>query len=233
MSAETSSPPRGADAGAREDEPPAIAATTDPELEGSALPATPAVLAARADDARRRRIRLAALFVVLVALFGIGWASGLDAYLDRDRIRALVEGWGALGPLAFAVLFAVGELVHVPGWVFVGAAIVVWGPYLGALFAFFGANVSVTFSFLLVRTIGGKAFDTVDRPLVRRLLARLDEYPVLVVAALRVVLFALPALNYGLALTRIRLRDYVLGSALGLIPPIVVLTALFSAALGG
>lgn len=213
-------------------EPAVLATTADPELEGVAIPASPAVLAARADAKRRQRIRLGALFVVLVALFGVGWALGLDEYLDRERIRTLVESWGVFGPLAFVVLFAVGELAHVPGWVFVGAGIVVWGPFVGGLLGFVGANVSVSFAFLLVRTIGGKAFDSIERPFVRRLLARLDEYPVLVVAALRSVLFALPALNYGLALTRIRFRDYALGSALGLIPPMIVLTVIFSMAIG-
>lgn len=216
--------------------PVAPADQADPSLEAglpaAPVPATPAVLAARATERRRQRIRLAALVLVFVALFGVGYGLGLDEYVEAERIRALVESWGALGPLAFIVIFALGELMHVPGGVFVAGAIVIWGPYVGGLIGFVGANVSVAFSFVFVRTIGGKALDTIERPLVRRLLARIDEHPVLVVAALRSIFFALPALNYALALTRIRFRDHALGSALGLIPQLIGIAVIVSTALG-
>jgi uncharacterized membrane protein YdjX (TVP38/TMEM64 family) len=54
------------------------------------------------------------------------------------------------------------------------------------------------------------------------LLGRLDAHPVRVVALLRVVLIHSPQLNYALALSSLRYRDYLLGSALGLVLPVAV-----------
>jgi uncharacterized membrane protein YdjX (TVP38/TMEM64 family) len=187
---------------------------------------------ARAEAKRAARLRLAVVAVVIVVVFLVGWQLGLAEYFDRERLRTLVEGLGAWGPVAFVVLFAVGELVHVPAWVFIGVAVVIWGPVVGGALGFLGANVSVIFSFALVRGIGGKAFDGIDRPIVKRLLARLDDRPITVVVALRILLVALPALNYGLALTRIRFRDYAIGSALGLVIPCTLLTIAFWLGIG-
>ena len=47
------------------------------------------------------------------------------------------------------------------------------------------------------------------------------------VAILRAILAMAPPLNYALALTGVSLRDYVIGSAIGL-APIILILAIFS-----
>ena len=53
------------------------------------------------------------------------------------------------------------------------------------------------------------------------------QCPIRTVAILRVTLVMFPPLNYALALSSIKFRDYVARSLLGLIPPILVLTVFF------
>lgn len=79
---------------------------------------------------------------------------------------------------------------------------------------------SVCFSFLIVHSIGGRALSEIERPFVRRTLSRLDERPIRTVVVLRLMLWLSPALNDSLALSDIRFRNYLIGSFLGLIPPI-------------
>ena len=52
------------------------------------------------------------------------------------------------------------------------------------------------------------------------MLARLDERPVTTVIVLRTLLWLAPPLNYALALSSIRFRHYLIGSALGLLLPV-------------
>jgi uncharacterized membrane protein YdjX (TVP38/TMEM64 family) len=59
------------------------------------------------------------------------------------------------------------------------------------------------------------------------MLGHLDARPIRTVFALRLVLWLAPALNYALALTRARFRDYAIGSALGLILPVAGAAILF------
>ena len=139
---------------------------------------------------------------------------------DPERIRALLEAAGVWSVPVFVVAFSVGQLLRIPGPIFVGIAILAYGRAIGTLAAVLGAMVSVTVSFIIVRTIAGQPLAYVQRPIVRRLLSQIDKHPVALVAILRLIFQTAPPLNYALAMTQVRLRDHLIGSALGLPLPI-------------
>ena len=87
--------------------------------------------------------------------------------------------------------------------------------------------VSVSFSFFVVRAIAGKPLSQIERPFFKKILARLDRQPIRVVLVLRLLLFLSPKLNYALALTNVRFRDYLIGSALGILLPLGGVSLLF------
>jgi uncharacterized membrane protein YdjX (TVP38/TMEM64 family) len=87
--------------------------------------------------------------------------------------------------------------------------------------------VSVSFGFVVVRAIGGQPLAAIKQPRVRALLDRLDRRPILTVALLRLIMWVAPALNYALALSSVRYRDFAIGSAIGLALPMALLAALF------
>jgi uncharacterized membrane protein YdjX (TVP38/TMEM64 family) len=165
--------------------------------------------------------RLAALLALIVALIVIGRVTGLHERLNIEYLRATVPALGVWGVLVFIAAFCVGELIHVPGIVFVAVSVLVYGPFLGFGVGLLGAAISVSVSFWVVRAVGGKALTEIDKPIVRKMMAELDRRPVRAVAIMRLVLFLFPPLNYALALSSVRFRDYLIGSTLGLIPPIL------------
>jgi len=170
--------------------------------------------------------RLAALIAVTVVLVALGKSSGLGAYFSADGLRSLTHAAGVWGPILFVLVFCVGELVHVPGVVFVAAAVLAYGRAGGGALAFAGAVVAVSVSFVIVRGIGGKPLAAIRWPLARRILSGLEERPVRTILVLRLLLWMAPQLNYALALSNVRFRSYVVGTALGLIAPITGLVLL-------
>ncbi|MFK7988206.1 MAG: TVP38/TMEM64 family protein [Sandaracinaceae bacterium] len=172
----------------------------------------------------KRRLRIAGVVLLFVGSIAVAKLTGLDAYLDRETVRTFMVEAGPLGFFAFLGIFAVGELLHVPGWVFVGAATLAYGQPLAAVAAYSGALVSVTVSFFVVRAIGGQSLSEIKRPIVRRIMAKLEEHPIRTVALLRLILWVTPALNYALAMSKLRFRDYFLGSALGLLLPMPLMS---------
>lgn len=165
--------------------------------------------------------RLLGLLLVLGGLVAVGRATGLHQRFTLEGLRATVLAAGPLGPPAFALAFCLGELLHVPGLLFVAVGLLVWGPAWGGALSFAAALASVSCTFALVRAVGGQPGKALERPaFARRLLDRLEERPVRTVALLRAVLVLSPPLNYALALTGLRFRDHLLGSALGLVLPI-------------
>lgn len=171
--------------------------------------------------------RLLALAGVLVATVVLGRALGIGEWLSVEGVRRTVEAYGLLGVAAFVVLFAVGELLHVPGLVFVAAAVALWGPALGGGAAAVGALVSLVTSFVVVRGVGGSHRPEVRWAFVQRLLSGLERRPIATVAFLRAVLILSPPVTYALALSPVRFRDYLVGSAVGLVPPLSIAVVVF------
>jgi uncharacterized membrane protein YdjX (TVP38/TMEM64 family) len=173
------------------------------------------------------RARMLALALVVVVSYVVAEQTGLTAYLTRDQIREQMEALGPFGAVLFIGLFTVGELAHVPGWVFVGAAILAYGQLMGGLLSYAGAQVALAAAFVVVRAIGGDALSAIERPFVKRMLAAVDSRPVLAVAGLRAILLMTPALTYALAMTRVRFWPYVAGNLIGLAVPIALMAYFF------
>ncbi len=165
--------------------------------------------------------------LLFAGLFALGKLTGLVERLDTNTVRTTIVDAGAWGVLAFIMIFAFGELIHVPGMVFVAAGILAYGGTLGFGICLLGALVSVSASFVIVRAVGGQALANARSPLMQRMLDRLDKHPVITVAALRGVFWLAPPLNFALAMTKLSFRHHLLGSAAGLIAPILAASVFF------
>jgi uncharacterized membrane protein YdjX (TVP38/TMEM64 family) len=173
------------------------------------------------DDKRRRTLRLVGLAAVVIALAIVGATTGIRDHFTVDALRRQAVGAGALGVLIYIAAFCAGELLYVPGTVFIVAAVLAWGRLAGGVIAFAGSMLAVILTFVLVRAAGGKALGESTRPWVRRAMAGLDAHPIRVVFVLRLILWTSPPLNYAFALSSLRFRDHLIGSALGLALPIL------------
>jgi uncharacterized membrane protein YdjX (TVP38/TMEM64 family) len=171
--------------------------------------------------------RLALVGVVFAALLLAGRLSGVAKNLTPEGLRAFTLAAGAWGALAYIAAFSLGQLVQLPGMLFVAAGLLAYGKFWGGGLAWIGALTSVSVTYFVARGVGGSPFQAIENPRVKRILARIETHPLLTVVALRLFLTTSPPLNYALALSGIRFRHYFLGSALGLTPAIV-LAALLS-----
>lgn len=169
------------------------------------------------------------LFVLLFAgvlLIGAEWL-GLRSNLNPEALRGVLQEHPLYGLLAFVLLFALGNLAQIPGWIFLAAAVLAFGRTWGGVATYVAATISCLFSFLTIRLIGGDALRQLDNALARKLFARLDAQPVRSVLLLRLLFQTAPALNYALALSGVRFRHYLLGTLLGLPLPIALYCLFF------
>jgi uncharacterized membrane protein YdjX (TVP38/TMEM64 family) len=169
-----------------------------------------------------RRIAAAIAVVALGACALVARRSGVDGPMLQRELLAL----GCLAPPLFLVIFAAGELLHLPGILFVLVARVVFGPSMGFVLGYAGALCAVTLSFTVARHVVSAARATKEpwRPkwrFLRRAFDRLEAHPIQMIALLRLVLWLAPPLSYALASTNIRPRDHVIGSAIGLVVPVL------------
>lgn len=163
-------------------------------------------------------LRLGLLAALIGGLYLGAMLTGVADDFTVDGLRAQVAEAGHWGAIVFVLCFVIGNLIHLPGMLFVVAALLAWGRTDGAIIALVGGLLACTSSFVIVRAVGGTPLAEPRHPWVRQILGHLDRRPIPVIAALRIGFQFSPPVNYALAMSSVRLRDYVLGSALGLVP---------------
>jgi uncharacterized membrane protein YdjX (TVP38/TMEM64 family) len=175
----------------------------------------------------RHHFRLVLVALVLAALWASFHFSGVSTAEAIGFIREHFEQNAALGLLIFALLFALGNLMHIPGWLFLASAVLALGPYWGGLATYVAACVGCTLSFAFIRLLGADALRRLDKPWAQRLFAQLDERPFRSVLLLRLVFQTVPTLNAALALSGVRFGSYFWATVLGLPVPIALQVAFF------
>ena len=173
----------------------------------------------------RRWIKPTAGLLVLGGLTWAGASYNLSTHPSLEQVRSMVQSLGAYGAVACAGLCAGAVLLHIPEIVLIAIRGVLFGSVKGFLLGWIGSVAGSTCSFLIARYFMRNAvwwallsrFDRIQA--IDERLARRGFWTILV---LRLVLFMAPPLNWAIGVTRVRLRDYVLGSALGVVPCIAV-----------
>ena len=173
------------------------------------------------------KIRLLVLALVIFCIYTVVHKTGLLQQADSENIRDLVAGTGLFGVLIYFSIFTIGQLLYIPGMVFVAAAALAFGQGLGIFYGMTGAAISITVSFFLVRYIGGTPLATTRRRWIRPAVARLDTQPFKSIFIMRFIFSTAPWLNYLLAMSSVSYRHYISASLLGIIPQ-AVLTVYFA-----
>lgn len=169
---------------------------------------------------------LAVLCCAALAWAGIDWL-GLREGFRLAALRELLTEHRLGGLLAFSLLFAIGNLAQIPGGVFLAAAVLTFGRTWGGIATYLAASFACLAGFVTIRAIGGGALRRIDHALARRILDRLDLQPVRSVFYLRLLFQTMPAMNYALAMSGVRLRHLLLGTVLGLPLPIAIYCVFF------
>jgi uncharacterized membrane protein YdjX (TVP38/TMEM64 family) len=172
-----------------------------------------------------KRILLVLLFLaLLLALFQL---SGLRAHFSLEFLRQHLLENKLSGLAIFVLLFAVGNLLQIPGWIFLAAAVLALGRTWGGLASYVAAIISCGFTFFTIRWLGGDALRELSNPFARKLFSQLDARPITSVTLLRVLFQTVPPLNYALALSGVKFHHYLIGSLLGLPLPIFLYCLFF------
>lgn len=175
----------------------------------------------------RRYRRLFGVLLFLGVLLAVFEVSGLREHFNLATLRQLIQEHQAGGLFLFVLLFALGNLIQIPGWVFLAAAVLTLGRWWGGAVTYVAAVTSCVFTFLTIRALGGDALRLMRNRVAVRILRELDARPIGSVALLRTLFQTVPALNYALAMSGIRFRDYLLGTLLGLPLPIALYCLFF------
>ena len=172
-----------------------------------------------------QRLFIVALFLIL--LFAVFELSGLRQHFNLDFLRQQIVQHQLLGLGLFVLLFSLGNLIQIPGWIFLAAAVLALGRIGGGLATYVAASVSCALTFFLIRFVGGDALRQLENQTVNKILRHLDDHPVRSTFIARTLFQTAPPLNYALALSGVKFNHYMLGTLLGLPLPIFLYCVFF------
>ncbi len=197
-------------------------ALIDPER-----PAAPEVLVQEfvpPELARPMAGRVAGFAAVMLglAVFAMAWRwTPLREWLAPGSLLELANAPAA--PLALLGAYVVAGLLGVPVSLLIIATCFTYEPLAAALYAIAGSLLSAVVNYGVGRMIGRNAVRRIAGARLNEITRRLARNGPLAVAALRLLPIAsFPKLNLVAGASRIRPRDFLLGTGVGLLPPILL-----------
>jgi uncharacterized membrane protein YdjX (TVP38/TMEM64 family) len=166
-----------------------------------------------------------------LALFGaLGVAVVVTALVvgvpEADRLREDVDGLGGWAPLVFVLGYAAITLLPLPKNVLSVAAGLLFGLAEGVAVVLPGAVLGAVAAFGLGRALGRGAVERFTGVRVARVDAALARRGVVAVLVSRLIpVLPFTGINYAAGLTAVRFRDFLLGTAIGVVPGTVAYVA--------
>ncbi|MEM8932178.1 MAG: TVP38/TMEM64 family protein [Acidobacteriota bacterium] len=160
---------------------------------------------------------------VLLIVAAVAWLLHQASPWITPKVTAFLDWVDALGfwaPVVYVVGYAVATVAFIPGSLLTMAGGILFGVVQGTALVFVGATIGSSIAFLIARYVargaierrldGNTRFQVIDQAIG-------GDGARLVFLLRLVPFFPFIWLNYGLGLTRVRFRDYVLG-AFGMLP---------------
>jgi uncharacterized membrane protein YdjX (TVP38/TMEM64 family) len=162
----------------------------------------------------------------LTQIGGIEQALNLVETMQQQLLGVLewIDGLGIIAPVAFIGLYILVTVALLPASVVTLGAGVVFGVVKGSLLVFVGAMLGATAAFLVGRYLARDwvAERIAERPKFQAIDTAIAQEGRRVILLLRLSpVFPFNLLNYGLGLSQVSLKDYVLGT-LGIVPGTVM-----------
>ncbi|GAB4064713.1 VTT domain-containing protein [Ancylobacter sonchi] len=177
---------------------------------------------------RRWRMLLGAL-AGLAVIGGLALAWSYSPFAEPDR---LIQAFARLAeapwaPLAVIAAFVAGGFIAFPVTLLIVATVAVFDGWAGAVLAGTGAVASALATYAVGRTLGARLVRRFIGPRINRIRRRLANRGVLAVTTVRLVPAApFSFVNLVAGAVGIPFAEYLAGTVLGLMPGLIVMTAL-------
>lgn len=150
---------------------------------------------------------------------------------DLDTVQSTVESTGAWGPVVYVALHVLLTLVPVSKNLLAGVAGALFGLVGGIALSWVASMISAVVTFAIARRLGRTAVASMTGPRIDRVEEIMRQQGLLAVIVARVTpVIPFTIVNYGAGITAVTSRDFVLGTAIGILPGTVGYAALGASA---
>ena len=179
--------------------------------------------------AYRYFLRVILLLLMVVGMAAVWRWTPLSDWLDIERVETAAE-WiqnSRFTPLLVLAAYIIGGLAVIPVTLMIIATVSVFGPWPGAAYALLGSELAALVSFAIGHILGHDGVRRITGSRINRLSQLLSERGILTIVTLRIVPVApFTVINIIAGVSDIRLRDFAIGTFVGMIPGIFAIALL-------
>lgn len=141
----------------------------------------------------------------------------VKTYLTAEELSRFLETVGFWAPLVYIAFYSLGVCLFVPGTLLTGLGAAIFGAYWGFVYVWIGAMLGASAAFFIGRTLGRDFAASLIGDKLKKYDDAIERNGFATVLYLRLVYFPFTPMNFGMGLTKVRFKDYVFGTGLGII----------------
>jgi uncharacterized membrane protein YdjX (TVP38/TMEM64 family) len=167
---------------------------------------------------KREGLIKALVFVAFIisAVFLIRFTP-VKVYLTAEALTAFLESAGIWAPVVYIITYAVGVCLFLPGTLLTGLGAAIFGAYWGFVYVWIAAMLGASGAFLIGRTLAREFAASLIGDNFRKYDDAIERNGFATVLYLRLVYFPFTPMNFGMGITKVRFKDYIFGTGLGII----------------
>lgn len=174
---------------------------------------------------RRRAIVKAAILILFVAAAVAAVRSpAVKEVLTAEKLGAMLAAAGGWAPAAFILFYAVGVCLFIPGTLLTALGAAIFGAYWGFVYVWIAAMLGAAGAFLIGRYLGREFAASLIGERLKKYDDAIERNGFATVLYLRLVYFPFTPMNFGMGLTKVRFKDYLWGTGLGILAGTFIFT---------
>jgi uncharacterized membrane protein YdjX (TVP38/TMEM64 family) len=150
--------------------------------------------------------------------------TGVREFLTVEKLGVLLAAAGLWAPLAFILIYAVGVCLFIPGTLLTTLGAAIYGPYWGFIYVWVAAMLGSAGAFLIGRYLGREFAASLIGDRLKKYDDAIERNGFATVLYLRLVYFPFTPMNFGMGLTKVRFKDYLWGTGLGILAGTFIFT---------
>jgi len=181
-------------------------------------------------------IKFAILIIIIAGAFFAFRYTPLSQYTQKEALLNLLtefrEYWW--GPVGFIIIYGIGCIFALPGSLLTLCGGAIFGVAWGTVYNILASNLGATLAFLMARYFGRDFVARLMKGRIESFDEKVAGHGLRFIFTLRLIpIVPFNGLNFGSGLSRIKYRDYLLGSVLGMLPGTFIYTYFADALLSG
>ncbi len=169
-------------------------------------------------------IAIIIFFFVLVKYTPLSQYANIETLKNsREKLHELSSNWWF--PLAFIALYVLGVVISFSGLILTAAGGIIFGTVKGTILNVIASNIGASLAFLIGRYLGRDIVEKLAKGKLKTIDDKIEQSGFLTILRLRLIpVVPFNMLNYASGFSKIKYKDYVLGSLIGMFPGTFIYT---------